>query len=125
VGLEVLLVLLAAPESAIERTWQTHDSQGQFLALTFKHKSLKPFQLFSLRSEAGAKIACNVSHTVQVVPSSLEGGLPDGGGRSVRGPAGAPPLPPSTLVTSASEQKGKNSKGLTDFHLTTSARFWP
>jgi len=37
--------------SAVERIWHIQDSQGQILALSMQ-ESLKPFELFSLRSEA-------------------------------------------------------------------------
>ena len=39
---------------AVERTGHIQDSQGQILALAFRHKSLKPFKLLPLRLNVGA-----------------------------------------------------------------------
>ena len=38
--------------AAFERTWHIQDSQGQILASAFSGKSLNPFKLFHLRSDA-------------------------------------------------------------------------
>ena len=39
-------------QTAVERIWRIQGSQAQILALDFRRKSLKPFQLFPLRSKA-------------------------------------------------------------------------
>ena len=36
----------------VERIWHTYDSQGHIMAWTFAQKSLKPFKLFPLCSDA-------------------------------------------------------------------------
>ena len=37
---------------AVDRIWRIQDCQGQIRALAFKLKSVTPFELFHLRSEA-------------------------------------------------------------------------
>ena len=44
--------ILEGLESAVEPTRHIYDSQGQILALAFRQKSLNPFKLLRLRSEA-------------------------------------------------------------------------
>ena len=39
-------------EPAVERMWRMQDMQGQILASTFQERLLKPFKIFSRRSEA-------------------------------------------------------------------------
>ena len=62
-GVPVLktLIGLSKPESyrqrapcTVERIWKIWDSQCQILALAFRLKSLKPIELFALRSKAFA-----------------------------------------------------------------------
>jgi hypothetical protein len=36
----------------VEQMWHAEDGQGQILVLAFRSKSIKPLQLFPLRSEA-------------------------------------------------------------------------
>ena len=38
--------------SAVQRMWHIHDSQGQILPLAFRRKSPTPFMMFPPRSEA-------------------------------------------------------------------------
>jgi len=47
-------VRLETGETAVEQTRHTKDSQGQNLALAFKVKVLKPFEVFPPGSEAAA-----------------------------------------------------------------------
>ena len=44
----------------VEQIWRTHDSQGQILPSAFRLKSLKPCEVFPLRSEAVGPIGLAV-----------------------------------------------------------------
>ena len=52
--------------TTVERIWNIQYGRGRILAMTFRKKSLRPFQMFLLRSEAACERRCAASTWPQV-----------------------------------------------------------
>ena len=58
----IQLQTIVGGETAVERIWHEHDSQGRILAVAFGLKSLNPFKFLSLRSTAFGAIGTFSEH---------------------------------------------------------------
>ena len=67
--------------TAVERTWHMYDSQGQFLAVSFRSKSLKLLKLFPPRGNSESfRCRANLQQISQSRPDSGLGLSPFAGG---------------------------------------------